>query len=55
MKNNKKIFHIFREQVSSLRSVLRSNKSSTEGALQCLREKFESEKRLKDETMEVKI
>uniref|UniRef100_A0A914HXV6 Uncharacterized protein n=1 Tax=Globodera rostochiensis TaxID=31243 RepID=A0A914HXV6_GLORO len=44
---------IKREQVSSLRSVLRSNKSSTESVLQCLREKFESELRLKDETNEV--
>ncbi|KAL3102093.1 hypothetical protein niasHS_003502 [Heterodera schachtii] len=44
---------IKREQVSSLRSVLRSNKSSTESVLQCLREKFESEFRLKDEANEV--
>jgi len=41
-----------REQVSSLRSVLRSNKTSAEGALQCLRDKYESEKRLKDESMD---
>ena len=49
----KSLLAVKREQVSSLRTVLRSNKSSTEGAIQCLREKFESEKRLKDETMEV--
>lgn len=41
-----------REQVSSLRAVLRSNKISAESALECLRDKYESEKRLKDESME---
>lgn len=40
------------EQVSSLRTVLRSNKTSTESALQCLRNKYESEKKLRDETTE---
>lgn len=32
--------------------MLRSNKTSTESALQCLRDKYESEKKLKDESME---
>lgn len=49
----KELLAVKREQVSSLRSVLRSNKSSTEGAFNCLREKYESENRIKDETLEV--
>lgn len=40
-----------REQVSSLRTVLRSNKSCNENALQSLRSKYESEKKIKDETI----
>uniref|UniRef100_A0A915CZX6 BTB domain-containing protein n=1 Tax=Ditylenchus dipsaci TaxID=166011 RepID=A0A915CZX6_9BILA len=48
----KQLLAVKREQVSSLRTVLRSNKTTTEGALQSLRDKFESEKRLKDEAME---
>lgn len=35
-----------------MRTVLRSNKTTTESALQCLRDKYESEKKLKDESME---
>lgn len=31
---------------------MRSNKTTTESALQCLRDKYESEKKLKDESME---
>nr|CAD2162238.1 unnamed protein product [Meloidogyne enterolobii] len=48
----KELLAVKREQVSSLRSVLRSNKSSTEGAFNCLKEKYESENKLKDETLE---
>uniref|UniRef100_A0A914NVB9 Uncharacterized protein n=1 Tax=Meloidogyne incognita TaxID=6306 RepID=A0A914NVB9_MELIC len=53
-KNNKlkELLAVKREQVSSLRSVLRSNKSSTEGAFNCLKEKYESENKIKDETLE---
>ncbi|KAI1726389.1 microtubule-associated protein bicaudal-D domain-containing protein [Ditylenchus destructor] len=48
----KSLLAVKREQVSSLRTVLRSNKTSTESALQCLRDKYESEKKLKDDSME---
>uniref|UniRef100_A0A914LEX7 Uncharacterized protein n=1 Tax=Meloidogyne incognita TaxID=6306 RepID=A0A914LEX7_MELIC len=48
----KELLAVKREQVSSLRSVLRSNKSSTEGAFNCLKEKYESENKIKDETLE---
>ncbi|KAH7725411.1 Cytoskeleton-like bicaudal D protein 2 [Aphelenchoides avenae] len=48
----KSLLAVKREQVSSLRTVLRSNKISTENALQSLRSKYESEKKLKDDALE---
>lgn len=37
------------EQASSYRTLLRTNKNSSEYALQCLREKYDSELHIKDE------
>ncbi|CAD5228673.1 unnamed protein product [Bursaphelenchus xylophilus] len=47
----KSLLNVKREQVSSLRTVLRSNKSVNENALQSLKSKFDTEKKIKDETI----
>ncbi|KAI6207111.1 hypothetical protein M3Y94_00992500 [Aphelenchoides besseyi] len=47
----KQLLHVKREQVSSLRTVLRSNKTCNENALNSVRSKYQSEMKIKDETI----
>ncbi|KAE9554707.1 hypothetical protein FO519_002117 [Halicephalobus sp. NKZ332] len=48
----KQLLNVKRDQVRALRQVLSTNKTSTESALASVREKYESEKKLKDEILE---
>jgi len=48
----KQLLNVKRDQVRALRQVLSTNKTSTESALASVREKYESEKKLKDEILD---
>uniref|UniRef100_A0A914XV29 Uncharacterized protein n=1 Tax=Panagrolaimus superbus TaxID=310955 RepID=A0A914XV29_9BILA len=48
----KQLLNVKRDQVRALRQVLSTNKVSTESAMASMRDKFESEKRIKEESMD---